>query len=512
MTVPLPATIITRFRTSSAEKVERVETAWLGLLEGRAETSEAALVRRHLHTLKGDARMVGFPEVSLLCHRLEDLFDVAETRLFQVPETVDLMMTMGMRFIAMLIMNKPGAAPAGVDLDGFIRELDSVLIEARQSMHPGVDSEARISLVGECERPNRLNGRARDRLGTAATKVFLEAESATGATRERLREAWTALSETVMDATAVPVDDIVERHVRAAKELSYSLCKEVHVELVSRSGLRVTPEVAEAVDTALLHLVRNAIDHGIEPAGDRQRKQKAATARLIIKVSEMNDGDDDAELSVSDDGRGIDWPRVRLLAVERGILSAAAAKDASTAELGELLFQQGFSTADVVTDVSGRGVGLDAVKVVVEQAGGGITLESTPDRGTVARVTFPHAHSRKAVRRLSIAGSPLPIVVEASWRIGRDVAEPRVDDPLVQDVLDALGLRGNTEMSDASTILLERGRERVWIRQCRHVGDAVAERVCATPASELAEIVQVDSTECVLVRPEHLGVRRLPSP
>ncbi len=505
LTLAIPATLVNRFRTSAAEKIERVESSWLGLVEGRAEAAEAELVRRHLHTLKGDARMVGFPEVSLVCHRLEDLFAVAEGRLFHVPETLNLMMTMGLRFVAMLVMNKPGATPAGVDLDGFIRELDSVLIEARESLGVSVESEPRVAAVVERGRPNRLTERARDRLCTAATKVFLEAARSTGSSHQRLHDAWTALSETVLEATAVPLDAITARHLRAAKELSHSLRKDVHVELDSRTGIRVSPEVAEAVDTALLHLVRNAIDHGIEPAADRLREHKTGAARLTITVSEVNDGGDDAEISVSDDGRGVDWARVARLAVQRGIMSEERAKDASTSELGELLFKQGFSTADVITDVSGRGVGLDAVKVHIEEAGGCVTLESVPGRGTLARMTFPRAKSRMTVHCLEVAGSPIRIVVPATWLLGAAETAGASAAEVGRDVLQALGLGVTSVALPSHGLRLERGKTSVWIYQGRYTGDALAERICATPPSELAEIVVVDSVECVLVRPEHLG-------
>jgi two-component system, chemotaxis family, sensor kinase CheA len=136
----------------------------------------------------------------------------------------------------------------------------------------------------------------------------------------------------------------------------------------------------------LVHAVRNAIDHGIEPAAERATAGKRDQGLLVALASKVAGG---VRVVLADDGRGVDVERVRARAVELGLLDAAAAARASTAEILDCLFAPGFSTARAVTELSGRGVGLDVVRAAAGDLGGRVELQSVAGRGCRLVIEIP---------------------------------------------------------------------------------------------------------------------------
>ena len=144
--------------------------------------------------------------------------------------------------------------------------------------------------------------------------------------------------------------------------------------------------VVDALGDPLVHLVRNALDHGIESPEDRVAAGKPATATLEISARHAGGN---VEISVSDDGRGIDPAAVARKALERGVITAEQAETFDMRAAIEVLFAAGFSTADVATDISGRGVGMDAVRTTIRELGGEVSVLSEQGRGTVAQIRLP---------------------------------------------------------------------------------------------------------------------------
>lgn len=170
---------------------------------------------------------------------------------------------------------------------------------------------------------------------------------------------------------------ILQRAVSHGKTLAAGLGKTIEFESVLEVEPKLSPQTLKIIFDALLHLIRNAVDHGIEREGK-------------IKI-EIRDTDDSAvSVKVSDDGRGIDAEKIRRKAIEKNLISAsAAAEDLTETEILHLIFAHGFSTSDAVTEISGRGVGLDAVKDMVEKAGGEIFVRSSSSsRGREEGTTF----------------------------------------------------------------------------------------------------------------------------
>lgn len=185
---------------------------------------------------------------------------------------------------------------------------------------------------------------------------------------------------------AVPARQALSRVLKMIPGLAQRLGKNVRV-VLDGEHVPIDYEVAKELHSALLHVIRNALDHGIEPPEERTAREKPEQATLGIQIESMAGT---LTVRVNDDGRGMDPETLKAAAVRKGLLSAAAAAVLSRNEALNLIFTPGFSTAESVTDVSGRGVGMDAVLAVIrDKLGGRITLESEQGRGTTVTMSLP---------------------------------------------------------------------------------------------------------------------------
>src|SRR5690242_6330606 len=125
----LPDSVIEKFRSVTQERLERIDAGWNALTRGTASPKADADLLRELHTLKGDARVVGFVDVGVLCQRLEDVVTASRARHYQVHEDVDIVVTMAIQFVAMLVRRRADTARSGIDLDGFLRQIEHVIHE-----------------------------------------------------------------------------------------------------------------------------------------------------------------------------------------------------------------------------------------------------------------------------------------------------------------------------------------------------------------------------------------------
>lgn len=179
-----------------------------------------------------------------------------------------------------------------------------------------------------------------------------------------------ALSELRLAIDGKSVDEILQGPIKGAMELAAELGKECPVFSVSEPSLRVPREISELLQNVLVHILRNSVDHGLEPADERSQKGKDPQGRITIKALTV---DQRLVVAVTDDGRGLDLARLREKYIE--LHGAEKGSDASNEEIAELIFSSGLSTATELTDISGRGVGMDAVRSFVSAQGGSVSLE-----------------------------------------------------------------------------------------------------------------------------------------
>ncbi len=191
------------------------------------------------------------------------------------------------------------------------------------------------------------------------------------------------LRDNTMSIRMLPIEATFARYRRLVRDLAGELGKEI--ELATEGGdTELDKSVIDQIADPLVHLIRNSVDHGIEPPAERRQASKPACGRLVLSAAHSGS---QVLIRVSDDGRGIDPARVRAKAIEKGLIDPHA--ELSETEIFALIFRTGFSTAASVSSVSGRGVGMDVVKRNVEALRGTIDLTSTPGQGTVFTLRLP---------------------------------------------------------------------------------------------------------------------------
>lgn len=212
------------------------------------------------------------------------------------------------------------------------------------------------------------------------------------------------MQDAIMQVRMMPVSFVFQRFPRLVRDIARRIGKEVELVLEGEST-EADKNVIEALADPLVHLVRNALDHGLESPEERLAAGKSETGRLVIGARQEADR---VLIEVSDDGRGIDPARVRQKAYARGLLDEAALESLSDRDAMNLIFMPGFSTAEAITDLSGRGVGMDAVRSAIERLNGSVQLDSEPGRGTRLQLSLP----------LSMAVTNIMIVESAGVQYG----------------------------------------------------------------------------------------------
>ncbi|MEE9614743.1 MAG: chemotaxis protein CheA [Thermodesulfobacteriota bacterium] len=193
------------------------------------------------------------------------------------------------------------------------------------------------------------------------------------------------LQRSVMSIRMVPIDRVFKKFPRMVRDLCRANNKKINL-VLKGEHTEIDKALVDVVGEPLLHLIRNSVDHGIEAPSDREKAGKKRTG--TIKVDAYHQGND-IVIEVSDDGNGIDTEKIKAKALEKGVITKDDARRMDRREALGLIFIAGFSTASTVSDVSGRGIGMDIVKNVVEEMRGTIGVRSDPGEGSVFTLRFP---------------------------------------------------------------------------------------------------------------------------
>jgi two-component system chemotaxis sensor kinase CheA len=193
------------------------------------------------------------------------------------------------------------------------------------------------------------------------------------------------LQNAVMKTRMQPIGRLFQKYPRMARDLARQMGKEIELEITGEDT-ELDRNIIEDLADPLVHLVRNAVDHGLETREERLAAGKAE--KCLLRLSAQQAGDH-ILIRIADDGRGMRPELLRKKAVEKGLLDAEAASGLDTRESLQLIFLPGFSTKDVVTSVSGRGVGMDVVRNNIQKMNGRVEIESTPGEGTTINIALP---------------------------------------------------------------------------------------------------------------------------
>jgi two-component system, chemotaxis family, sensor kinase CheA len=231
----------------------------------------------------------------------------------------------------------------------------------------------------------------------------------------------------VMQIRMIPVDAVFTRFPRLVRDVATRLGKQVELELVGKDT-ELDRTVVDAIGDPLVHLIRNALDHGLESPADRVAAGKLPTGKLTIAARHAGGS---IAITVSDDGHGINPQKVAAVAVARGLITREQAQLIDMRAAIELLFAPGFSTAAEVGDLSGRGVGMDAVRDKVRELGGEVTVTSVHGEGTTNEIRLPLTLAIMSALVVEAGGQPFGIPLA---RVERTM---RIDDHPVRSVAGA---------------------------------------------------------------------------
>jgi two-component system, chemotaxis family, sensor kinase CheA len=227
-------------------------------------------------------------------------------------------------------------------------------------------------------------------------------DTALTAPSQRLNLITTELQEGVMKTRMQPIGNIWSKFPRTVRDVANACGKQIRIEMEGKET-ELDKTIIEAIKDPLTHIVRNSADHGFETPEKRAAAGKPAEGRLLLRA--YHEGGQ-VNIEISDDGNGLDIEKLRRKALEKGLITAERAAQIGEREVSNLIFLPGFSTADKVTNVSGRGVGMDVVKTNIEKIGGTVDVQSVRGSGTTVKMKIP----------LTLAIVPGLIVLSASRR------------------------------------------------------------------------------------------------
>lgn len=217
------------------------------------------------------------------------------------------------------------------------------------------------------------------------------------------------LQDTIMKVRMVPVASVFSRFPRLVRDLSRKSGKEVELVLEGEET-ELDKSVVEVIGDPLVHLIRNAVDHGIEPESERVPKGKPAKGRVTLRAYHKGNS---VAIEIEDDGKGLDPDKLREVAVRKGIMTAEEVKQLDDREARELIFAPGFSSAEKITDISGRGVGMDVVRTNIKTLKGSISISSEVGKGTRFTLSLPLTLAIIDALMINVAGEMYAIPLDA---------------------------------------------------------------------------------------------------
>ncbi|MGE8002047.1 chemotaxis protein CheW [Lysinibacillus sp. NPDC093216] len=251
----------------------------------------------------------------------------------------------------------------------------------------------------------------RGRLQSIATEVN---HGELNETVERMSRVMGDLQTIILTMRMVPVETVFNRFPKMIRQLSRDLNKKINLEIIG-AETELDRTVIDEIGDPLVHLIRNSVDHGIENPTARLAKGKPEEGTVVLRAYHSGNY---VFIEIEDDGAGINREKVLAKAISKGIVTQEQSYSMSDKQINELILASGFSTADVISDVSGRGVGLDVVKTTIESLGGNISIDSTQDVGSVFSIQLPLTLSIISVMLVEIEKEiyaiPLSSIIETS--------------------------------------------------------------------------------------------------
>ncbi|OGX86155.1 chemotaxis protein CheA [Hymenobacter glacialis] len=372
---------------------------------------------RLMHNLKANARAMGFTDLGEIAHHLETIFGLIRDKEREFSGALIKVVFAGVDALGSMI-RAVGASQPLPDATALLENLDRVVrgeapvLDEAEAGETEEESNRKMELsdlvyiqVKKLDNLLNLVGELvidRDRIMTLAQELDNPALLATAQHLFRISD---DLQYSVMDARLVGVGVLLNKFPRVVRDVASAEDKEVELTL-SGQDVQIDRNILQIITDALLHLVRNAVSHGLETTENRLKAGKPVVGKLTLSAMTERD---DVLLQVRDDGRGIDTEAVRRKAVERGLTTAHTAAGLDKEAVWAFLFEPGFSMAQKVTDISGRGVGLDVVKLALDSLGGQLRVDSEMGVGTTFTLVLPTSIAVKGALLVEVDERPYAI-------------------------------------------------------------------------------------------------------
>ena len=427
--------IIDLFLQESSENLEQADRDLIALESNPGDLESLARVFRTVHTIKGTSGFLGFVKLQELTHAGEDLLGALRDQQLQLDSTIATSLLALIDAIRLSLAHIEAAGVEGdYDNSAVIERLRLHMDEPGSAPPQSGPQPADTAVVPEAAPTSvRVDVALLDslmelvgQLVVVRTQIDVQAnrreDRALADANRRLRLLTAELEDQVMRARLQPIGMVTGRFRRVGRDLATALGKQVRVE-VAGEAVGVDRAVNDALRDPLLHIVRNAVDHGIESPAQRVAAGKPATGLVRISASHRHGR---VQVDVSDDGSGIDPAALVHHAVQSGLISAPQAEALTAEQTLDLVFIPGLTTTDQVTNVSGRGVGMDVVRSNLQQVGGSVSVASTPQVGTVIHIDVPLTLAVMPVLIVECAEQryavPLSNVLEIRWLQSGDVS------------------------------------------------------------------------------------------
>jgi two-component system chemotaxis sensor kinase CheA len=431
---------IEEFLVESSENLDQLDQDLLALEKRPDDAQRVASIFRTVHTIKGNSGFFGFSKLGALAHSGEHLLG----RLRDGKLTLDDRVTCSLYSMVDAVRSiLQSIESTGNEGDQDYRDLSRALAAAaeeapasssppKESSEPPAESSADVPATHLAEEavaaenpvappalPSSPPPAAQPAPAAAGAATVAAAETtvrvdvdllasilnlvgelvlarnqlrsldsddpAVQAVAQRINTVTNALQETAVKTRMQPVEHVFNRFPRTVRDVAASCGKEVEL-VIDGADTELDRTLIESIRDPLTHLIRNSVDHGIEPPEVRTARGKPRVGRLSLRAFNESGR---VTIEVADDGAGIAFEKVREKAVARGLVSAAEAAAMPPDRVLQFIFEPGFSTAATVTSVSGRGVGMDVVRTNIEAIGGTVDIQSGPGTGTVVRVHVP---------------------------------------------------------------------------------------------------------------------------
>jgi two-component system chemotaxis sensor kinase CheA len=410
------------FLAESLDHLGTIEAALLALEEGPGDTTLLNDIFRPFHTIKGNAGALGVTSVQEVAHQVENLLDRARSGRHTIgPADVDVVLravdvlTSMIRDIGAQLKGQPAtdlepAAKALIDavdqcISGEGRRGERLAphlaeAEAREDSDAPRLAEALTANAGAKAGLNtasiKVDTRKLDNLVDAVGELIIveslihqdpalatRLDSRLAGNLRELKRITADLQRSAMALRMVPIRQAFQKVSRIVRDLSRKADKSVEL-VLGGEDTELDRKVVEEITDPLMHMVRNSLDHGIESADVRAASGKRQQARLALSAYHQGGR---IVIEIADDGRGLDTDKIKAKAIERGLIAPGATPSAE--EINMMIFHAGFSTADRVTEISGRGVGMDVVRRNIEALRGSIEIATERGMGTTFQIKLP---------------------------------------------------------------------------------------------------------------------------